>query len=175
MALGRNRAGILALLLCAAVAIFAFETSASASPSATTAKAKCKKKKNKKKKKCRKKKTTSTGGSPSAPVETTYELSIDPTVWNFGTASSSKAFTVTNVGSGATGALQSEVGTDTGSPFVTFAKSGPDTCTGATLAPGLQCTITAADNYIAGTGTGHVTITDPAHGTFVTAGLFASP
>ena len=173
MALGRNRAGILALLLCVAVAIFAVEAPAGASPQATTAKAKCKKKKGKKKKKCKKKKTPSTGGSTA--VETTYEMSIDPTTWNFGTASSSKAFTVTNIGSGATGSLQSEVGTDTGSPFVTFAKSGPDTCTGATLGPGLQCTITAADNDPALTGTGHLTLPDPAHGIFVTAGLFASP
>ena len=76
-------------------------------------------------------------GPPSAPAKVTGpNLTFDPATFNFGT--SPKAFTITNRGDTATGAI---VVSRSGASNYTL---GPDGCTGKSLGPGKSCSVTVS-------------------------------
>src|SRR5262245_38800709 len=76
-------------------------------------------------------------GAPSAPAKVAGpNLAFDPATVNFGT--SPKAFTLTNSGDTATGAIVVSPG---GASNYTL---GPDGCTGKSLGPGKSCSVTVS-------------------------------
>jgi hypothetical protein len=76
-------------------------------------------------------------GAPSAPAKVTGpNLTFDPATFNFG--SSPQAFTLTNSGDTATGAI---VVSSSGASNYTL---GPDGCTGKSLGPGKSCSVTVS-------------------------------
>ena len=168
---------ILLLLTVLAVATgltaLAIVPASGAAPTAAAAKKKCKGKKGKKASAAKKKKKCKKAPSAPAGPAPTFSLSISPASYDFPTSGGGLAeFIVTNTGTGATGPLAIQVARDTGNPdavHFTNPASPTSTCASNPVLPNATCSAWVDGSAASDFGSGHVTVTDSAHGTSATA------